>query len=194
MNKHLSYPALFAETVWPWTGVGRDIALVVGGSWLVALLAQVQVPLWPVPVTGQTFGVLLVGSLLGSRRGALSMLTYLAQGFLGLPVFAGGAAGVARLFGPTGGYLIGFVVAAFIVGRLSELGWERRFWSAVAALLIGNLCIYAVGLPWLAAFVGWAAVLQAGFFPFLVGDVLKVVLAALALPWGWALLSARRML
>ncbi len=192
MNKNPSYPALLAETLWPWAGVGREVALVLGGSWLMALLAQVQVPLWPVPVTGQTFGALLIGALLGRKRAAWSMLTYLAQGFLGLPVFAGASSGIGRLIGPTGGYLLGFVVAAYVVGWLNELGWGQRFWSALVALFIGDLCIYGMGLPWLAGFVGWPSVLQVGFFPFVVGDALKLALAALLLPGGWALLHLRR--
>ncbi|MCS6774751.1 MAG: biotin transporter BioY, partial [Thermoflexales bacterium] len=114
-----SRPAL-AQAIWPQVSVWREVLVVLLGSWLVALLAQVTIPLQPVPITGQTFGVLLVGAALGARRGAMAMLVYLAQGLLGLPFFAGGASGIGRLLGPTGGYLVGFVFAAALVGWLSE--------------------------------------------------------------------------
>jgi len=112
---------------------------------------------------------------------------------MGLPVFAGGTGGLARLTGPTGGYLIGFVIAAFVVGRLSEKGWDRRFTTTAMAMLIGNAVIYALGLPRLAAFVGWEAVLKVGLFPFIPGDLLKIILAAVALPQAWTWVNARDM-
>jgi len=154
-----------------------------------ALAAQIQVPLWPVPITGQTFGVLLLGALLGSRRGAASMLAYLGQGFMGLPFFAGGTAGLARLAGPSGGYLVGMIFVAFLVGRLCERGWDRRFSTAVLAMLSGNLLLYAFGLPWLALFTGWDPVIKVGFVPFIIGDILKIAMASLVLPWGWQMLK-----
>ncbi len=176
------------------TALLYDAALVLGGSLLIALSAQVAIPLpfSPVPVTGQTLAVLLVGALLGSRRGALAVVAYIAQGLAGLPVFAGGAAGLARLFGPTGGYLVGFVAAAFLVGLLAERGWDRRFGTTVAAMTLGNVVIYAVGATWLAVFVGglpqaWSM----GVLPFLPGDAVKIVLAAVVLPGGWKLLGMR---
>ncbi len=191
MNENvLFFPAL-AQAVWPRRSWVRDIALVLAGSWLVALAAQIRIPLWPVPVTGQTFAVLLAGALLGRKRGALSLLAYVGQGSLGLPVWAGGAGGIARLAGPTGGYLAGMVLAAFVVGWLSERGWDRRFATAALAMLLGNMAIYALGLPWLANFVGWGSVLQAGLLPFIVGDVGKIALAALALPGTWILAGCR---
>jgi biotin transport system substrate-specific component len=169
--------------------------LVLGGSVLIGLMAQVAIPLpfTPVPITGQTFAVLLVGALLGSRRGALSAGLYLAEGALGLPVFAGGSGGLARLFGPTGGYLLGFVVAAGVVGWLCESGWDRRLPTAILAMLIGNGLIYLFGLPWLARFVGPERALAAGLWPFLAGDLIKIALAALALPlaWRWTRLATR---
>jgi biotin transport system substrate-specific component len=160
-----------------------------GGAAALAVLAQVQIPLQPVPVTGQTFGVLLVGALYGSRRGSLSMLTYLVMGAAGLPVFAGGAAGPAHFVGPTGGYLVGFVAAAWLVGRLAERGWDRKVPSTALAMSLGTLLIYVPGVAWLSTFVGWGRVLQLGMFPFLLGDVLKVALAALTLPRGWRLIG-----
>jgi len=126
-----------------------------------------------------------VGGLLGSRLGAMSLLLYLAEGALGLPVFAGGAGSVLHFAGPTAGYLFGFVAAAFVVGWLCERGWSRKVETAVFATLLGTAAIYLFGLPWLAQFTGWDKVLQLGLIPFIPGDVLKVILAALALPLGW---------
>lgn len=171
-------------------GLLYDAMLVMGGSALVALLAQVVIPLpfSPVPLTGQTFAVLLVGMLLGSARGSLAVLVYLMEGAAGLPVFSGGGAGLVRLAGPTGGYLVGFLFAAFVVGFLAKRGWDRSVWRAGLAMLVGNALIYAVGLPWLSHFVGTQRVLLLGLYPFVVGDCVKLVLAALALPAGWKLL------
>ncbi len=168
-----------------------DAALVLAGSLFVALCAQFAIPLpfSPVPVTGQTLAVLTVGVLLGSRRGSLALLTYLAEGALGLPVLAGGAAGLSRLTGPTGGYLIGFVAAAFLVGWLAEQGWDRRFESTLLAMVLGNVVIYACGLPWLGRFVGVEQVFTLGLWPFLPGDLGKILLATASLPWGWRLLD-----
>lgn len=174
-----------ALAVRPQAGLGYHLALVVGGSLLVALAAQVEIPMWPVPVTMQTFAVLLVGGLLGSRLGAMSLLLYLAEGALGLPVFAGGAGSMLHFAGPTAGYLFGFVAAAFVVGWLCERGWSRKVETAVFAMLLGTAAIYLFGLPWLAQFTGWDKVLQLGLLPFIPGDVLKAILAALALPLGW---------
>jgi len=169
-----------------------DLGMIVAGSAVVGLAAQweVRLPLTPVPITGQPFAVLLVGALLGARRGALAMVTYLMEGVLGLPVFAGGAAGVANLLGPTGGYLLGFVPAAFVTGFLAERGWDRHVLTTWAAMALGSTMIFLCGVPWLAGFIGWEAALPAGLYPFLVGDVIKQVLAALALPGAWKLARA----
>jgi len=166
-----------------------DITLVIGGSILVGLCAQISfnLPFSPVPVTGQTFGVLLIGALLGSKRGAISIVAYLTEGSIGLPVFAGGAFGILRIIGPTGGYLLGFIAAAYLSGLLAEKGWDRRVWTTWLAMLIGNIAMYLVGLPWLAVFVGWDKVLALGLYPFIPGAVLKITLAALLLPMLWRL-------
>lgn len=187
------YPA-FVDAAWADAGLVREVVLILGGSFVVALLAQLVIvlPVSPVPITGQTLGVLLVGALLGSRRGALSMLTYVAEGVGGMPVFAGGTSGPAVLLGPTGGYLVGFVVAAFVVGRLCEWGWDRRLPTAAAAMSLGNLVIYVAGVAWLVRFVGSEQVLTAGVLPFIPGDVLKIAAATFLLPGGWYLLSAWR--
>lgn len=164
-----------------------DAALILAGSVVVALAAQlaVRLPFSPVPVTGQTLAVLLVAALWGSKRGSLAVLAYLLEGLLGLPVFAGGLSGPAVLAGPTGGYLIGFVAAAFCVGRLAEQGWDRRIITTALAMALGNAVIYAAGLAWLAILVGRDHVLALGLYPFLPGDLLKLILAALLLPAGW---------
>lgn len=186
--------ALLVEAVWPRADSGTrvDWRLVLLGSWGIAGLAQVRIPISPVPITGQTLGVLLVGALLGSRQGPLSVSIYLGQGLIGLPVFAGGTAGITRLTGPTGGYLAGFVVAALVVGWLSERGWGRRFTTAAVAMLIGNACVYALGLPWLASFTGYRAALRLGLAPFIPGDLLKILLGAIMLSSGWSLIALRR--
>ncbi|WP_448592426.1 biotin transporter BioY [Thermoflexus hugenholtzii] len=175
-----------------------DAVLILGGSLLTALMARVEIPLpfTPVPITGQTFAVLLVGAALGSRRGALSMGVYLLEGALGLPVFAGGAAGLARLRGPTGGYLIGFIAAAFVTGWLAERGWDRRPATTALAMLAGNAVIYLFGLPWLARFVGGflgpKGALALGLLPFVPGDLLKLLLATFAFPSAWLLVRRAR--
>jgi biotin transport system substrate-specific component len=184
-----------ASAWWPRADLASDILRVVLGSLLVAVCAQISLPLQPVPITGQTLGVLLVGALLGSRRGVASLLVYLAEGLVGLPVFAGGTSawspsvvpGVPVIAGPTAGYLLGFVLAAGLVGWLAERGWDRRVWSAALAMVVGNLVIYACGLAWLARFVPAAGLLGAGLLPFLPGDAVKIALAAAALPGAWQL-------
>ena len=171
-----------------WTRAGL---LVLGFSLLTAAAAQLVVPLpfTPVPLTGQTFAVLLTGALLGPRLGALAMLAYLAEGAAGLPFFRGGAGGVGHLAGPTAGYLFAFPAAAYVTGALAERGWDRRFVTAAAAMALGSLVILAGGWAWLAVVTGDAAkAFQLGVGWFIVGDVVKVALAAAALPAGWALL------
>jgi len=186
----------FADVLRPsaaqrWTGLLYDAAAIALGSAFIALLAQVAIPLpfSPVPITGQTFAVLLVGALLGRARGGLSVLLYLLEGAAGLPVFAGGTAGLARLLGPTGGYLVGFVVAAAVVGFLAQRGWDRKVGSTALAMLVGNAFIYLFGLPWLAHFVGAEKAVSLGLLPFIPGDLVKLALAALSLPLGWKLLG-----
>lgn len=169
----------------------RSAALVLGFSLLTALAAQVVVPLpWtPVPLTGQTFAVLLTGALLGPRLGALAMLAYLAEGASGLPFFRGGAGGVGHFAGATAGYLFAFPAAAYVTGLLAERGWDRRLATAAAAMALGSLVILAGGWAWLSLFFRTASeAFAAGVLPFLAGDLVKIGLAAAALPAGWALL------
>jgi len=176
------------------TGVLWDTVLVLGFACLTAAFAQLSFWIGPVPITGQTFAVLVAGALLGSRRGALSQLSYLAIGATGIPYWfaLGGPPGIARLVGPTAGYLVGFVAVAFIVGWLSERGWDRRVWTAVPAMLAGEAVLYIFGLLWLWHFVPANNLLQAGLYPFIIGDLIKVAASALTLPAGWWLLRRFR--
>lgn len=180
-----------AERKYAWC---YDGALIVGGSILMAALAQVAVG-YPVPITGQTFGVLLVAALLGSRRGVLCVLAYLAQGLIGLPVFSQGRGGPAMFFGPTGGYLVGFLLAAYVVGFLAERGWDRRAVTTMLAMVLGSAGMYACGLAWLLCLDNLlgrplgGGVLAVGLYPFLAGDVLKIALATILLPSGWKLIQ-----
>jgi len=166
-----------------------DAAVVLGGAALIALSAHLRMWIGPVPVTGQTFVVLLVGALLGSRRGVLAVAGYLLAGLCGLGVFAGGAGGVAYLRGATAGYLLGFLGGAWVIGRLAELGWDRRLASTVAAMALGEAVVFLPGVVWLATFVGWSAALWKGLVVFLPVEVLKIALAAVLLPTGWRLLG-----
>lgn len=179
------------EAVWPKAGIAREGALILGSSLFIALAAQLRIPLpfSPVPVTGQTFAVLLLAAIYGSKRGPAAVMTYLILGFSGLPVFAGGAFGAAVLLGPTAGYLAGFLGAAYIVGALSERGWDRRAWSTAASMIIGNLVIYIAGTAWLSKLIGWNSALTVGVLPFLVGDAVKITLATFLLPVGWKLIG-----
>ena len=190
MSTYAKAETLVAAAVAPLDTL-KSAALVIAFSLLTAAAAQVVVPLpWtPVPLTGQTFAVLLTGALLGPRLGALAMLAYLAEGAAGLPFFSGGAGGYAHLSGATAGYLLAFPAAAYVTGLLAERGWDRRFLTAAAAMGLGSLVILAGGWAWLTALSGDAAqALRLGVGWFLVGDVVKIALAAAVLPSGWALL------
>ncbi|GAB2818954.1 biotin transporter BioY [Alpinimonas psychrophila] len=173
-----------------------NITMVVAGAALTAGAAQLVIPMWPVPITGQTFAVLLVGTTLGALRGALSMVLYIALGAIGLPIFTEGSAGWHVIAGPTGGYLVGFVLAAVLTGWLAQRSWDRQIVGAAVAFLAGTAVIYAVGLPWLSVALGqlgypndMGATLQAGFLPFVPGDILKAVAAGVLLPVTWKLVS-----
>lgn len=173
----------------------RNIALIVVGALLIYLTARVAFPVpgSPIPVTGQTFGVLLAGGALGFRRGVSSVALYVLIGLVGLPFFAEGKGGINVILGSSGGYLIGFIVAGAIVGRLAELGWDRRILGAVVAMLIGNVVIYLIGVPWLMAVAHFdlATGIAKGVTPFLIGDAVKLVLAAAAFPAAWWIVGRR---
>jgi biotin transport system substrate-specific component len=182
----------------------RDLILVAAGSLLIALSAAVAIrlPDNPVPITGQTFGVLLAAGALGGRRGITATALYVLVGVIGLPAFAEGKGGVGVIaavnegrlvLGATGGYLIGFLLASALVGWLAECRWDRRLPGALGAMLVGNAVIYLVGLPWLAAATGFSAdeTIAKGLLPFVLGDALKILLAGAALPAAWWLVGRR---
>jgi biotin transport system substrate-specific component len=172
-----------AIAVLPEGALWRIGAVAVGAA-LISLAARIEIPLpfSPVPVTGQTFAVLVIGAALGARLGALTVAVYVLEGILGLPVFAGGAAGIARLTGPTGGYLVGFVAAAAIVGWAAERGWTRTIALTLVAMVIAEIAIYLFGLAWLSRFPLPVGVLEAGLVPFIAGDLYKMALAVAVLP------------
>ncbi|MEQ8834510.1 MAG: biotin transporter BioY [Miltoncostaeaceae bacterium] len=176
--------------------IARDATLVSAGILLMTLAAQVNIPWYPVPLTGGTFGALLIGGLLGFRRGTLSLALYVLVGILGLGVFSEWSGGWDYFTGSTGGYLIGYVFAAALVGFFADRGFDRSITSMVGILLIANAIIYAVGVPWLAAWTapgaeaafGWSAAYEFGLQPFIPGDIVKLFFAACLLPGGWALM------
>ena len=189
-----------AQAVWPrrttnmTAAWGRDALLAVAFSLLTALSARISIhlPFTPVPITGQTFAVLLTGALLGPRLAFQAMALYLAEGAAGLPVFQGGTFGLAELSGMTGGYLMSYPFAAGLVGGLAMRGWDRRPATMLLAMLLGSAVIYAFGVFWLAHFLGLRAAFFGGMVPFLPGDALKALLAAGLLPAGWKLIGERR--
>ena len=174
--------------------VVRQVGLVIGFSLLTALSAQIVIPIGPVPITGQTFAVLLTGALLGSRLGTMAMIAYLIEGASGLPFFYGGGAGLAHLLGPTGGYLFAFPAAAFITGAFAEHGWDRRFFTAVAAMAIGSIVIMLSGLLWFSYLTHTSplVVFQLTVLKFIPGDIVKILLAAAVLPTGWKLVKREK--
>ncbi|UCH73132.1 MAG: biotin transporter BioY [Rhodospirillales bacterium] len=178
--------------LWPEGGLSRSLRLAVlalAGTALLTLSAKIQVPFYPVPLTLQTFVVLAIGMAYGWRLGGATLLLYLAEGAVGLPVFAGTpekGIGLAYMLGGTGGYLVGFVAAAMLVGWLAERGWDRSAATTALAMLIGNIAIYLPGLLWLGALFGWdKPILEWGLLPFLLGDAVKLVLAAAVMPLAW---------
>ena len=173
----------------------RGIILAIAGSLALWLSAKIQVPFYPVPITMQTFVVLAVGIAYGWRLGAATIILYLVEGAAGLPVFAGTpekGIGFAYMLGPTGGYLIGFVLAAAATGWLAERGWDRSYVKTALAMLAGNVVIYIPGLLWLGTVLGWdKPILEWGLIPFLFGDTAKLLLAALLMPTLWRFLGRK---
>jgi biotin transport system substrate-specific component len=188
--------ATLRSAVLPRAGLLTDALLVAGGATLISLAAQVAIPLpfTPVPITGQTFAVVLVGAALGTARGGAAGLLYILIGILGAPVYADAAHGWGVFSGATGGYLVACPLAAALTGFLAERGWDRRFSSAIGAMLTGNVLFYLIGLPWLAVVLntGLTKTLELGLYPFVPGDMLKLYLAAALLPGAWKLLSKQR--
>ncbi|MBT2501777.1 biotin transporter BioY [Curtobacterium sp. ISL-83] len=186
-------PRPLADAVLPRTLV-TSTALVLGGAVLTAAAAQVSVPLWPVPITGQTLAVLLVGSALGARRGAASMLVYALLGLVGLPVFAAGTSGAGVLFGASGGYVVGFVAAAAVVGWVADRFGDRPLRTAILSCTLGTVVTFGFGLAWLAVVLGTdlQQTLAYGLYPFIVGGVVKALFGAAVIRLGWAAALRRR--
>lgn len=171
----------------------RHAVLIVAGAMFIYLTALLVVPHEPVPWTGQTFGVLVTGCALGFRRGFASVSLYVLLGVIGLPFFAESKGGIDIIWGATGGYLVGFIIAGAVVGRLAELGWDRHIGGALGAMFIGSVLIYAIGVPWLKLSIGmsWADALAAGLTPFIAWDLAKLVAAAAIFPTAWWLIGRR---
>ncbi len=191
MNTATIAPTTLADALWPETAAKRRvraIVLAVAGSLLLTLSAKIQVPFWPVPMTMQTFAVLVIAMALGPRLGVATVGLYLVEGAVGLPVFAGTperGIGLAYMAGPTGGYLAGFLGAAALLGWLNTRGWDRRPLTALAAMALGTFVIFALGFAWLAALIGADKAWVHGVLPFLPGAALKIALAAAVLPLAW---------
>jgi biotin transport system substrate-specific component len=184
------------QTLWQGENtIVRNVLLAIAGSIALWVSAKTQVPFYPVPMTMQTFVVLVIGMAFGWRLGAATIVLYLAEGAMGFPVFAGTpekGVGLAYMVGPTGGYLLGFVVSAATVGWLAHKGWDRNVLTTLAAMVIGTAIIFAFGVVWLGSIIGWEKpVLQFGLYPFLPGAVFKIALAAAVLPLIWKQLSKR---
>ena len=196
-----TYDKVLTEAIGPDHGTGqlvKQVALVIAGVLLLTLAAKIRVPFWPVPMTMQTFAVLTIGAAYGMRLGLVTILAYLAIGAIGMDVFTSSSAtnnGLAYMAGPTGGYLVGFAVAAAVVGAFARAGWDRSPIKFFGALLVGNAIIYLFGMPWMAylflAEKGTAWVMQWGMTNFLAGDLLKLLLAALLIPAAWSLVGRR---
>jgi biotin transport system substrate-specific component len=169
------------------SSIWQEIPILLGFNLLLVLTSYISFhPPWsPVPITGQTFGILLVAMALGRVRGASVVLAYLVEGAAGLPVFAGGTAGIAILLGPTGGYLVGFLLAAYVVGWLADIGLSKKYYLSFLAMIVGTIIIYICGLAWLTSFVPADMLLMAGLYPFLPGAAIKLAVAAVVLPSVW---------
>ena len=174
----------------------RNLLLAIGGSVLLTIAAKINIPFYPVPMTMQTFMVLTIGMAFGWRLGGATVALYLAEGAMGLPVFAGTpekGIGLAYMAGPTGGYLLGFVTAAAVVGWLAEKGWDRNVFTTLAAMTLGTVIIFAPGVYWLGALFGWEQpILEWGLWPFMAGAAFKIALAAAVLPLTWKLLAKKK--
>ena len=187
----LTYPSLFETLVLDKAEnnsqkIFRYGILSLAGSALIALCAQVSVPFYPVPVTMQTFAVILIGLTYGWRLGGITVALYLVEGAIGLPVFAGGKGGMIVLMGPTAGYIYGFFLAAVVCGWFAERGFDHSYLKLIVPLLAGNILLYTSGLIWLGNFIGWdKPVLDLGLYPFIPGDLLKIAMAAVLLPTAW---------
>ena len=165
-----------------------SLALVLVGVGILAVSARIQVPFYPVPVTMQTLAVMVIAMAYGSKLGTATLFSYLFAGFVGAPVFAGGA-GFAYMVGPTGGYLAGFLLAGVVLGALADRGWTRNWQTTAAAMLAGTSIIYLLGIAWLSQLIGLDKAITFGLVPFIYGDILKLVIAAASVPFMWKLVA-----
>ena len=165
-----------------------SLALVLVGVGILAVSARIQVPFYPVPVTMQTLAVMIIAMAYGSKLGTATLFSYLFAGFIGAPVFAGGA-GFAYMVGPTGGYLAGFLLAGVVLGALADRGWTRNWQTTAAAMLVGTSIIYLLGIAWLSQLIGLDKAITFGLVPFIYGDILKLVIAAASVPFMWKLVA-----
>ena len=193
LSVQTAYPTLGQQVIGTNSNLLTKMLMVVVGSLALWASAKIQIPFYLVPMTMQTTVVFMIGMAFGWRLGGLTILLYLFEGAMGLPVFSGTpekGIGLAYIMGPTGGYLLGFFFAAVVLGWLAEKGWDRNYFSTAIAMVLGNAIIYAVGVSWLGSIVGWdKPVLEWGMMPFLLGDAIKLVLASLLLPLTWKLLG-----
>lgn len=190
---YFNYPTL-ADHLWRAEGLTRlfrGVVLALFGSLLLAISAKVQIPFWPVPMTMQTFVVLVIGMTYGWRLGGATLLLYLAEGAIGIPVFAKGG-GLAYLAGPTAGYLFGFLASATLMGWLAQSGWDRRLLGTLGAMLLGTTTIFIFGVGWLSTFIGFEKAIAAGLVPFLMAEGFKIALAVATLPLIWKQLDRRQ--
>ena len=172
-----------------WLGeLFMSLALVAAGVGILAASARIQVPFYPIPVTMQTLAVMVIAMAYGSKLGTATLFSYLLTGFLGAPVFAGGA-GFAYMVGPTGGYLAGFLVSGVVLGALADRGWTRNWQTTAAAMIVGTAIIYLLGVAWLSQLIGFDKAVQFGLIPFIYGDILKLVIAAVSVPFMWKLVA-----
>jgi biotin transport system substrate-specific component len=195
MTASLAHPTLL-EILWPraHAAFARNFVLALAGTLVLTLSAKVQIPFWPVPLTMQTFVVLVIGVAYGWKLGTATLLLYLGEGALGLPVFAGTperGVGLAYMTGPTGGYLAGFVAAAALCGWLAGRGWDRSVWRTAMAMTLGHALILALGWTWLAMLISAPKAYAAGVAPFYLATALKTALAVAVLPLAWKKLGVR---
>lgn len=183
---------LLGDALFPGTRLLKNVLLMIGGSLALAVSAKIQVLFWPVPITMQSMAVLLIGIAFGSRLGALTILAYLAEGVAGLPVFAGMVAGPAYLAGPTGGYLLGFLLGGAFAGWAAERGWSRDLSRTLPVMLLGHVLIFAPGTLWLAALMGWNKALAFGIAPFALATLLKSALGATIVAALWKVAAPQR--